>query len=298
MHKLSPFSRPLSWTVLCEEVHYKTFNMKIFRTACISFVLGNFFAALLVMVRAAPSAALPAGSIYVRGVRYCEILPYEFVRGQSYLSSRVYNTFGVSDCPSNLWDNLTLAEIRKQIKATLVDAPVVVKNGPRYWMMTYMGASTRLISTSVMTIGGIPFRIAGINNISFSFIKKLLKNRMERPKYSPITVARTADWIWDRGTTAYILTDSFGYKFVMQSYSQTVDPDLSIPELSTLAAKLTLPKGWSYAASTLDASINVTQAAGGVAIVLQDGYENSYCCMEQNLTAVLEKHKLPLPKSS
>ena len=52
----------------------------------------------------------------------------------------------------------------------------------RFWMMTYMGPGSALLNTTVTTFGGIPFRVAGINNQSYANIKQFIKNGLENPK--------------------------------------------------------------------------------------------------------------------
>ena len=34
----------------------------------------------------------------------------------------------------------------------------------RYWMMSYMGPGTKLIKSTIITVGGIDFRLAGVTN--------------------------------------------------------------------------------------------------------------------------------------
>ena len=63
--------------------------------------------------------------------------------------------------------------------------------------------------------------------------------------------------------------------YVMQTWSQQVDPTLTAAALPGLATRLNLPAGWSYATRTLRAPL-VVQTTGKVAHVLQDDLGDSY----------------------
>jgi len=60
----------------------------------------------------------------------------------------------------------------------------------------------------------------------------------------------------------------------MQSYSQIVNPTLSIKDLSALEQQLKMPVGWTYKSRVLDRDLSLV--ANGVAYVLQDNLSNSY----------------------
>jgi len=60
----------------------------------------------------------------------------------------------------------------------------------------------------------------------------------------------------------------------MQSYSQIVNPTLSIKDLSTLEQQLKMPAGWSYKSRVLERDLSLV--ANGIAYVLQDNLANSY----------------------
>ena len=76
-------------------------------------------------------------------------------------------------------------------------------------------------------------------------------------------------------STVSELTSADGSVYVMQSWSQQLDPTLTAAALPGLAAKLSLPTGWSYATRKLTAPL-VVQTTGMVAHVLQDDLGDSY----------------------
>jgi hypothetical protein len=60
----------------------------------------------------------------------------------------------------------------------------------------------------------------------------------------------------------------------MQSYSQIINPTLSMKDLPILDQQLKLPTGWSYKSRVLDQDLSLV--ANGIAYVLQDNLMNSY----------------------
>jgi hypothetical protein len=82
-------------------------------------------------------------------------------------------------------------------------------------------------------------------------------------------------FVFDAGQEIYELQDPHGRQWVMQTWSQVVDPDLSRADLSKLGDRLKLPTGWTYHSRVLTETLRVnttTQAAQ----VLQDDLTNSY----------------------
>ena len=80
---------------------------------------------------------------------------------------------------------------------------------------------------------------------------------------------------FDAGRQVSELTAPDGSVYLMQSWSQQIDPTLSARDLPGLAAKLTLPEGWSYTTRKLKDAV-VIESTSKAAIVLQDDLGNSY----------------------
>jgi len=64
----------------------------------------------------------------------------------------------------------------------------------------------------------------------------------------------------------------------MQSYSQIVDPALTMNQLATLGSRLDLPSGWSYIVET--PTTEIVLKSGGTAYVTQDSLQNTYQRMD------------------
>jgi hypothetical protein len=193
----------------------------------------------------------------VFGLRYGEVL---LVRvGPSGPEATVYNTFPLNDCPDELWSRLDA-----QTLATENDAVAALLNGPRYWLMsriekTPQGAPER------KTFGGIDMLVQAT----------VLLSSMAPAPYTVNEVSRHTVFVFDAGRPVFEIVDADGRRWVMQTFSRTVDPALSMTDLASLADRLSLPEGWRYETRVLDAPLRVDTTTRS-AKVLQDDLGNSY----------------------
>jgi hypothetical protein len=214
---------------------------------------------------AAPAAApAPARRANLRDVRYCEILV--ITRDKGRLQGVVYNTLGLNDCPADQWQALDPARIKRDFGAVNV-----VMNGPRYFTMdsnalqnpgevaSFDGLELRALATFTLPAGSL---LGG-----------------ERAPYEETVIDRATEYVFNQGQTVYELVDPQGQSYVMQSYSQIVDPALKQADLAGLAGRLSLPDGWSYRERRLDADFVVR--SGGAAHVVTDDLSNTYQRVDQ-----------------
>jgi len=197
----------------------------------------------------------------LRNQRYCEVLIGK--RDWLKLEVRVFNTQGLNLCPEAQWSALTKESIVKDY-----DASIAILNGPRYWMMDEIQAAGNTINDVKETFGGIEMNLRATVKLS------LLKQLMGSKNYTANEVARTTNFIYRAGSTVYELTSPAGDVYVMQSYSQIVNPALNIKDLPVLNEQLKLPAGWTYRSRVLDQDLSLV--ANGIAYVLQDNLSNSY----------------------
>ena len=193
----------------------------------------------------------------VFGKRYGEVL---LVRaGASGPEATVYNTFPLNECPAELWQKLD-----PQAIAAENGAVAALLNGPRYWLMSSIGKKGRDTLEHKM-IGGIEMlRQATVQLAS-----------MNPSPYNVNRVDRKAVFTFDAGREIYELIDPEGRRWVMQTWSQTVDPELSLADLPGLASRLSLPPGWTYRPRTPTSPLRV-DTTGTDASVTQDDLGNSY----------------------
>lgn len=193
----------------------------------------------------------------VFGKRYGEVLLV--AAGESGPEATVYNTFPLNDCPAELWDRLDAKAIADENGAV-----AAVLNGPRYWLMSSIGKVDRE-SMVRKAFGGLE-------------MNRQATVRLDSMKPSPYKVNRVdrkAVFTFDAGTEIYELVDPDGNRWVMQSYSQTVDPTLGLTDLAGLGGRMSLPPGWRYEVRTLTTPLMV-DTTGREASVTQDDCANSY----------------------
>lgn len=213
-------------------------------------------AAALLLLAAAPAGAANSAGNDLHNARYCEILELKSLPPDAKVV--VWNTVGLNDCPQAWWDGFDA----KALAAELGD-PYVVLNGPRHFLMDAAKARTgrvrRLHGKRMRKVATLPIAtFADLAQVPYT----------ERP------VSRLNTWHWRAGRKVYELLAPDGSTYMMQSYSQIVDPSLDITDLGSLGERLALPPGWSYRARRLREPL--TLRARGSATILQDELKNTY----------------------
>ncbi|MDR3663398.1 MAG: hypothetical protein P4L86_23935, partial [Mycobacterium sp.] len=171
----------------------------------------------------------------------------------------VFNSFPLNDCPQEAWSALD-----PQVIATENEAAAALLNGPRYWLMSSIVKSRTGVADK-RTFGGIEMLRQATVELS----------SMNPAPYTENKVSRHTVFVFDAGRPAFELIDPRGRRWVMQSWSQTVDPTLHLPDLPALSNRLQLPAGWSYQASTLAEPLRVDTTTDD-AHVIQDDLANTY----------------------
>lgn len=205
------------------------------------------------------SPTTAAASASMRGERYCEVLVVQPANGL--ITADVYNSWPLNECPADRWTQLDATAI-----AAEQAAPVVLLNGPRYWLMDSIDKSDTS-SLAKETFGGIEtYRQA---TVELGPLAEVMV------PYRTHEVDRDAVFTFDAGSTVYELHAPDGSTYVMQTWSQIVDPELAEDDLVELGDRLTLPAGWTYSSRTLSVPLRVV-TTNTPAQVLQDDLRNSY----------------------
>jgi hypothetical protein len=226
---------------------------------------------LLLFLSLVPIIAQATEQMSMRGNRYCEI-----ILSQKITSYLIYNTLGLNDCPLNIWDKVTVAQVKQETGFSFVHL-----NGPRYWVIDGFNHSTQ-VNPVIKTISGLTMREAGILDIKWV---DLLKSRFP---YHQHQVKRQTTWFYAAGKPVYELIDANGEVFVMQSYSTQKAPQTE-QSLTQLGTTLKLPKGWIFKTGTLRKAQSI-QVIDNLAIVVQDNLENTYQKATHDLLKNEEKH--------
>jgi hypothetical protein len=195
----------------------------------------------------------------VRAKRYCEVLLVRITDGNGVAD--VYNTYPLDACPATLWNKLDPGAIARN-----EGVPIAILNGPRYWLMDTIEKSG--------PTDDVHKAFGGIEMIRRASVSVGPLAEAAKP-YTLHNVNRQTVFEFDAGRTVYELTAADGTTYVMQSWSQQVDPELDQAGLADLGSRLHLPTGWTYKARHLNAPLRVVTTKTD-ARVLQDDLRNSY----------------------
>lgn len=213
----------------------------------------------------APTTEAPttSASPYPNGLRdvlYCEIALVT-LGADAHFSLAVWNSMGHSVCPPDQWAAIDAAAVAKENNAL-----IALKNGPRHWTLDRIDATMQL-TAPVTKFGEIEMFLGATVDLGTT-----------PPSATPYlgrNVKRDTVFHFDAGTDVYELTADDGRVYVMQSYSQEIDPTLTIDRLAGLGSVLKVPAGWSFAVRHLDAPLDVRDV-DGIALVVQDELHNTY----------------------
>jgi hypothetical protein len=207
-----------------------------------------------VWVAAAYATTIAGGDLH--NARYCEVIELRGLAPDA--TATVWNTIGLNKCPPRKWDSLAAGPLAKQLGATLV-----VLNGPRHFLMD----SASAVAGGIRDFDGL--RAREVATIPIHSVADLVQT----PYHNRI-IARTNSWTWNRGRTVFELVAPGGHRYVMQSYSQIVDPKLTLAQLPSLGHRLHLPKGWRYETRRL--RCRLVLRAKGKATITQDELQDTY----------------------
>lgn len=219
---------------------------------------------LVVSASVASSAPVTSGTptrtlTHMRGDRYCELLLVKPVDGS--IRADVYNSYPRNDCPESLWTALDLKGI-----ATREGVALALRNGPRYWLMdrvTKVGVGDEV----VRDFGGIEMTKAA--TVEVGPLAEAMK------PYVGHQVARHTVFTFGAGDRIYQLDAPDGSRYVMQTWSQQIAPELRERDLVGLGTRLQLPEGWRFRSRVLRRALRIVTIRED-AVVLQDDLMNSY----------------------
>ena len=90
--------------------------------------------------------------------------------------------------------------------------------------------------------------------------------------YTPSLIYRNTNWMFYAGNPVYLLREPGGTVWVLQEFTQDVDPSLEADHLDRLGGKYTkLPDGWTFETKVLTETLSLdTSRAGGWAAIIRD----------------------------
>lgn len=197
----------------------------------------------------------------LRGERYCEILAVTSDDGSNI--AEVWNTIELNDCPDAAWDAIDMGQV-----ATDLGVDLAIRNGPRLWSIDSIEKVTDGEEAPVREFGGVEMRVVATVDIGPSLAEAAAR-------YEVREVDRRTVFTWDGDRPVGVLTDPEGTEFVLQAWSIQQADDLGEDALPTLADRLALPEGWSFAVRQLTEPL-VVDTTDAPARVLQDDLGNAY----------------------
>ncbi len=196
---------------------------------------------------------------FMYNLRYCEILLPTFTAEG--IEVEIWGAQGPDACPQEAWEALDLAAI-----AAENGAPLAIGNGPRFFTADWISNTDGLAEGEPRLFGEIEMVLFTTANPS---------EVAGETRYGITRVARDNIWHFSAGRRVYELIDPEGTRYIMQSFSRIVDPDLALEDLASLGDRLDLPAGWSFESRVLSETLEVP-AVDGTAEVVQDDLSNTY----------------------
>lgn len=223
-------------------------------------------AGLLASTLALVIAVTPAGASVQtdtsRDARYCEI--FTIFLSPSPIA-KVNNTLGLNRCRQGWWDSLDTTALAQES-----DADFVLLNGPRYFLMD---------KVKVANPGPIS-EFAGKQLREVATIDLTKTGLSAPPAFTNVEITRDTKFTFLKGKRVFELTDPNGRRYVMQSYAQIVDPDLSYDQLRDLGPRVGLPDGWTY--RSYKPKSNIVLRVHEHATIVQDALKNTYQRVARN----------------
>ena len=192
--------------------------------------------------------------------RYCEILLATLGAG---ISVEVYGTQGLNLCPQDQWDAIDRSSVASDFGVT-----AAFFNGPRFFVVDWTSNIEGLAGGDRVFFGDLEMQL-------LTTVVPAAGAASGESAYKTNQVARDNVWHFVAGRRIYQLEDPDGQRYIMQAFSQIVDPDLQLSDLAFLGERLVLPPGWSFSSHVLLESFDLP-AIDGVAEVIQDELANTY----------------------
>jgi len=174
-----------------------------------------------------------------------------------------YNSTGTDVCTPERFAGLDKEKIKKE-----TGAKEVFLNPSRRWMFDVLDIYEDGVER---TFGGIKMTWMGVVPV------EELEKGVTKGHYVPGYIFRDNQYTFKKGREIYILDAPDGEVFVMQSFTNFKQKEVTINNIRDLGSKLTLPPGWKFRSVVLDRDLIVNQKrTNGLAHVFQDDMLNAY----------------------
>jgi hypothetical protein len=201
----------------------------------------------------------------LRNLRYCEIF---LMCGDA--GSGVYNTTGLNNdkdpkdtCPESIMANFSIGAVKEQY-----NVPNVSLNPPRYWLIDSVDLP-------------VAPKVRDFDSLKARWWATLQRGAVSggQPYISAI-IERKSEIFFEKNKPVFILDDPTGTSWVMKSYTDFVDKNLTYENLKTLDKRIKLPSGWSYRVRVLEQDL-ILRPFKGIARIVQDELQNTYDALDE-----------------
>jgi hypothetical protein len=208
---------------------------------------------------------LPGKEIHLknmRGYQFCEVALMTGTSKGNAIAD-FYNSTGTDDCTPERFAGLDKAKIIKE-----TGAREAFLNPSRHWMFDEFDVWEDGIDR---TFGGIKMTWMGVVPV------EELEKGVTKGHYVPGYIYRNNQFKFNKGSEIYLLDAPNGEVFVMQSFTNFKQKEVTINNIRDLGGKLTLPPGWKFRSVVLDRDLVVNQKrTNNLAHVFQDDMLNAY----------------------
>jgi hypothetical protein len=204
-------------------------------------------------VSAEPAQTLMTQNLYSpTSAPYCQIYTTRFNFWKLSTEIIKFSTFKLNPCLQEELSKLSMASVVAQLR-TIVGTSHAYKNGPSYFTMD---SNLSPVNREFIFIGPLKFFAQSITEVSLIdmlFKTSLLKQGIPLAYFTPFTTHEDIYFIWNKGTTIYVLVPPNGKGFyVMTSYSTMIDNQINKSNIFEKVSSLNLPKGWIFESRTLE----------------------------------------------
>jgi hypothetical protein len=207
----------------------------------------------------------------MHGYRYMEL----FLKCPGQDQAGIFNTITLNIQPDDSRDS-SPADLMANYSDTQVaadyGAEFAYMSGIRHWMFDKMRVT---IANNVRYMDGLDTRW-GADAANFVPPTGAGGSGGAEAVYIVNKVTCNRTWYYNKGTTLYILDAPDGNSYVMQSYSDIVNPNQKESDLMNLGKTLKLPTGWKFRTKVLDQDM----AVNGITC---DGKTNQWRVMQDDL---------------
>jgi hypothetical protein len=174
-----------------------------------------------------------------------------------------YNSTGTDICTPEKFAVLNKEQILKE-----TGAREVFLNPSRRWTFDQLDVYEDGIER---TFGGVKMTWMGVVAV------EQLEKGVTKGHYVPGYIYRDNQYTFKKGREIYLLDAPDGEVFVMQSFTNFKQKEVTFADARNLGSKLTLPPGWKFRSVVLDRDLIVNQKrTNGLAHVFQDDMLNAY----------------------